>query len=85
MSETPKIDFYGADWCGDCRRTKRLLDKLNVPYNHFDVEQDEAAKDKAIEISGRQSIPVVQFEDGSFFVEPSDPDMEAKLNELGLI
>lgn len=85
MSENAKIDFYGADWCGDCRRTKRLLDRLNVAYNHFDVESDEEAAFKAIEISGRQSIPVVKFADGTFFVEPSDPDMEAKLKELGLI
>ena len=22
------IAFYGADWCGDCRRSKALLDRL---------------------------------------------------------
>lgn len=86
MSETQiLIDFYGADWCGDCRRTKRLLDELQVPYRHHDVEHDEAAKDKAIEISGVQSIPVVLFADGTHFVEPSDPEMRDKLTALGLI
>lgn len=79
------ITFYGADWCGDCRRTKRLLDSLGVAYEHHDVEHDEAAKAKAIEISGKQSIPVVQFADGTYFVEPSDPEMRAKLTELGII
>jgi glutaredoxin-like protein len=85
MSDSPNIDFYGAEWCGDCRRTKRLLDKHGVAYNYLDTANDEAAMMKAVEISGRQSIPVVQFSDGSFFVEPSDPDMEAKLREVGLI
>lgn len=85
MSETSRIDFYGADWCGDCRRTKRLLDELGVAYNHHDVEKDDDARVKAIEISGKQSIPVVQFDDGSYFVEPSDPDMRAKLTALGII
>jgi mycoredoxin len=85
MSDSPKIDFYGAEWCGDCRRTKRLLDKHGVAYNYLDTANDETAMMKAVEISGRQSIPVVKFSDGSFFVEPSDPDMEAKLREIGLI
>jgi glutaredoxin-like protein len=79
------IDFYGADWCGDCRRTKRLMDSLNVEYIYHEVDKDDAAKDKAISISGKQSIPVVLFEDGSYFVEPSDPEMRAKLEELKLI
>lgn len=79
------IDFYGAGWCGDCVRTKRLLDRLGVAYEYHDVEHDDASRDKAIEISGRQSIPVVTFSDGTVFVEPSDPQMQAKLAELGLI
>lgn len=79
------IDFYGADWCGDCRRTKRLLDELQVPYRHHDVEKDAAEQARAVEISGVQSIPVVLFSDGSYFVEPSDPQMRDKLAELGLV
>ncbi|MEN9923128.1 MAG: hypothetical protein RIS09_642 [Actinomycetota bacterium] len=79
------IEFYGAEWCGDCRRSKRLLDSLSVPYVYHDVSVDDAAKDKAIEISGKQSIPVITFADGTYFVEPSDPDLRAKLKELGII
>jgi len=40
---------------------------------------------KAIEISGVQSIPVVVFDDGTFFVEPSDPQMREKLTALNII
>lgn len=79
------IDFYSADWCGDCRRSKRLMDSLGVAYTLHDVEHDDASRDRAIEISGRQSIPVVVFSDGTHMVEPSDPDLRAKLVELGLI
>jgi mycoredoxin len=82
---TSSIDFYGAGWCGDCIRSKRLLDRLGVAYNHHDVEHDDARRDEAIAISGRQSIPVITFGDGVYLVEPSDPDLRAKLNELGLI
>lgn len=80
-----RIEFYGAEWCGDCRRTKKLLESLQVPFVYNDVEHDEAAMAKAIEISGVQSIPVVVFDDGTFFVEPSDPQMREKLEALGII
>jgi mycoredoxin len=79
------IQMYGADWCGDCRRTKRQLDELGVEYSYLDVEHDDALKDAAISISGVQSIPVVVFPDGTHLVEPSNPAMRAKLLELGVI
>ena len=77
--------MYGAQWCGDCLRTKRLLERLNVEYTYLDVEHDSEAEANAILISGKKSIPVVVFPDGTHFVEPSDPDMKAKLSELNLL
>jgi glutaredoxin len=40
MSSHPEITMYGADWCGDCRRSKRLLEELDVQITHVDVEAD---------------------------------------------
>lgn len=79
------IQMYGADWCGDCIRTKRQLDALGVEYTYLDVEHDDALRARATAISGVQSIPVVVFDDGSFMVEPSNPAMSEKLTQLGLI
>lgn len=84
MNEVP-ITMYGADWCGDCRRSKRLLDALGVTYDYVDVAADDAGRDRAIEISGRQSIPVITFSDGTHVVEPSDMDLRAKVEALGLL
>ena len=83
---TSNITMYSADWCGDCRRSKRLLDSLNVEYNLIDVESDASASDKVIEINGGQrSIPVIVFPDGSHLTEPSDNDLKAKLEALKII
>lgn len=80
------IDFYGAAWCGDCRRSKKLLDELGVKYNYIDVETDESAADKVLEINnGMKSIPVIMFEDGTHLTEPSDPDLKSKLQALSII
>lgn len=83
---TSNITMYSADWCGDCRRSKRLLDSLNVQYNLIDVEADASASDKVIEINGGQrSIPVIVFPDGTHLTEPSDNDLKAKLEALNII
>jgi mycoredoxin len=80
-----KVTMYGAEWCGDCRRSKKFLDSNNVNYNYVDVEHDEVGKDKAISICGKQSIPVIAFSDGTFMVEPSDIDLKKKLEELSAL
>lgn len=78
--------MYSANWCGDCRRSKRLLDSLNVEYSIIDIEADEAATAKVIEINGgMKSIPVIIFPDGTHMTEPSDIDLKAKLVELKII
>lgn len=79
------IEFYGADWCGDCRRAQATLDRLGVAYNHHDIEHEEGAADKAVEISGQKHIPVLLFSDGTIFVEPTAPQLETKCKELGLV
>jgi mycoredoxin len=78
--------MYSGEWCGDCRRSKRLLDSLNVEYSIIDIEADEAAAAKVIEINnGMRSIPVIIFPDGTHMTEPSDIDLKAKLVALKII
>jgi glutaredoxin-like protein len=75
--------MYGAEWCGDCRRSKKLLDELGVDYEYVDLEADVAAADVARGISGRTNIPVIAFPDGTHVVEPSNDELREKLAALG--
>jgi len=80
------IIMYSADWCGDCVRSKRLLDSLQVSYELIDVESVPGASEKVIEINGgKRSIPVILFPDGTHLTEPSDIDLKAKLEALKII
>lgn len=81
MSE---VTFYGADWCGDCRRSKALLNGLGVEFEIRDVEASADAAKEAQNISGRTNIPVIVFKDGVNLVEPSDADLLSALKERGL-
>ncbi len=86
MSDSPeKITLYGAMWCGDCRRSKSLLDTLNVDYTYVDLEEVPEAADVAAGLAGRKNIPVISFPDGAVQCEPSDAELHGKLAELGVI
>jgi mycoredoxin len=78
-SSPDRILMFGAAWCGDCRRSKALLDREGVAYDYVDVEAVEDGADRAHAISGRTSIPVIVFPDGSHLVEPSDAELSARL------
>jgi mycoredoxin len=80
------ITMYSAEWCGDCRRSKKLLNELKVRYTLIDVEADESAAEKVIQINGgMRSIPVILFDDGTHLTEPSDAALKEKLKEIGAI
>ena len=75
--------MYGAEWCGDCRRSKSLLDRLEVDYDYVDLLLVEDGADRARAISGRTNIPVIVFPDNTHLVEPSDAEVRTKLTQLG--
>ncbi|TQL47150.1 glutaredoxin-like protein [Homoserinimonas aerilata] len=77
-----KITMYGAEWCGDCRRSKKLLDELGTDYTYIDLEADVDAAQVAQSISGRTNIPVIVFPDASHLVEPSDAELRSKVEAL---
>jgi glutaredoxin len=80
------IELYGADWCGDCTRSKRLLTTLGIDFAYLEVDKDDALRDRAIAVNGgAQSIPVIVFPDGTHLTEPSDPQLREKLAVLGLL
>ena len=79
LETTTRPLMFGADWCGDCRRSKALLDASGVEYDYVDVEAVREGADRAFAISGRTNIPVILFPDGTHLVEPSDAELSAKL------
>lgn len=81
-----QITMYGADWCGDCRRSKRFLDLNKIAYEYVNVETESDAAKRIVEINdGKKSIPVILFSDGSHLTEPSDNQLQEKLIKMRLM
>ena len=78
---TPNITVYGADWCGDCRRTKKFLDEQQISYHWVNTDENKDAEEFVKEKNnGNRIIPTIIFEDGSHLAEPSNAQLAEKLN-----
>ena len=73
------IVVYGADWCGDCVRAKRVLDRRGADYAWVDLERYPQMAAEARDIGRSPRIPVVAFPDGTVMVEPSPDELESRL------
>jgi thioredoxin reductase (NADPH) len=75
-----QITVYGAYWCPDCRQAKKFLGEQFVPYRWADIEQDKDGEMYVLtKNQGKRIIPLIEFQDGSFLVEPSNAELARKL------
>jgi mycoredoxin len=82
MPGTPII-VYATDWCWDCRRVRKYLDRHAVPYQWINIDRDKPAEQYVIQTNrGNRSVPTVLFPDGSTLTEPSNAQLEQKLRSL---
>ncbi len=81
-----KIDFYTTDWCGDCVRSKALLNRLNVDFNEINVDINQEANEyiKSLQVNQRR-IPTIVLMMGRFWLNHQILILENKLRELNYI
>lgn len=78
------IQVYGTKWCGDTKRTLRILDERKVAYDWINIDQDKEAEAFVKETNrGYRSVPTIIFPDESILVEPSNQKLIEKLESMG--
>ena len=76
-----EIIMYGTTWCPDCHRAKSFLNSHNISFKWIDIGKDAAATLEVERMNkGNRSVPTIVFPDGSIIVEPSNAELEKKLN-----
>jgi glutathione S-transferase len=54
-----------------CWRVQRELDKAGIDYEIVRGPVGKAKRDELAQLSGQRLYPVIEFDDGSFYREPS--------------
>jgi mycoredoxin len=77
------IILYGASWCGDCRRARRVFESVGVDYVYIDIDLDKEAEQYVFEINqGMRIMPTITFPDDTILAEPRDDILLKKLREF---
>lgn len=75
-----KITVYGADWCGDCIRSKYFMDNNSIEYEYIDIGEDPALAQKVIDYNiaagfgAKRRIPVILVGE-AILSEPSNEEL----------
>jgi glutaredoxin len=62
----PKVKIYSTSWCAFCRAEKQFLDEKGVKYEDVNVEDDQAAAEEMVKLSGQMGVPftTIKHDDG---------------------
>ncbi|MGH3285788.1 MAG: mycoredoxin [Streptosporangiaceae bacterium] len=72
--------MYTTPWCGFCRNLKKQLAREGIEMAEVDIERDQEACDFVMSVNGgNQTVPTVQFPDGTVMVNPSAAQVRARL------
>lgn len=60
--DEPQVILYATSWCGWCRKTRALLDELEVEYADLDIETSEqAAREYRDKAGPNAGVPVLDI------------------------
>ena len=81
------ITLYGAQWCGDTRRSEGLLNRLGIEYTYVDVDAHDPGNSWATEQrGGDRRVPTIYLApDQPLLFEPSDDDLRDALVTTGYL
>jgi len=75
-----QVTIYTTSWCGYCRRLKDGLDQAGIAFAEVDIERDERAARRVMQLNGGdQTVPTVEFGDGSALTNPSATEVRQRL------
>lgn len=80
---TATFTMYTTQWCGYCVRLKHGLERAGLAFTEVDIEQDESAAERVMQVNGgNQTVPTLEFADGSALTNPSVRQVQEKLAAL---
>ncbi|HEY2044257.1 MAG TPA: mycoredoxin [Jatrophihabitans sp.] len=80
---TASVTMYTTSWCGYCVRLKQGLKQAGIEFAEVNIEQDENAAVRVMEVNGgNQTVPTLEFPDGSALTNPSVTQVKEKLASL---
>ena len=76
-----QITMFSTEWCGYCKRLKKMLTSEGIGYTEIDIEVTPGTEDLVKSVNaGNAVVPTVVFPNGTTATNPSLLDVKARLN-----
>jgi len=80
MSDSAQtVIVYGADWCPPCHVARGYLAKHGISFEYRNVEEKDEWMRQAVQKSGQNAIPVLDFGNDRIVVGFDRPKIDAAL------
>ena len=75
--------LYGTSWCPHTHRSRDIMDRTNMEYTWYDIDEDKDACAFVEKVNeGNRSVPTIVFPDGTILVEPDDSELISKCRDF---
>jgi glutaredoxin len=84
MGDQPKVTLFGADWCGDCVRSKRFLRERGIEFEEHNIVAQPELVEQVIQynidagVGPKRRIPVILIGE-RILSEPTNSELAAAL------
>lgn len=80
VPEDGTITMFSTEWCGYCKRLRKMLDSEGIGYTVIDIEHTPGTEDLVKSVNGGNAVvPTVVYPDGSTATNPSLDEVKASL------
>ena len=80
VPEAGQITMFSTEWCGYCKRLKKMLDAEGIGYTEINVEEVPGTAELVEAINGgNRTVPTVLFPDGTAATHPSLNEVKQRL------
>ena len=77
------IKFYTATWCGYCQSLKAFMDRNEINYSSFDIDENPDKIDDLYKYqNGGRTIPMLVYSDDDHQVNPKPNVVLKKIQSL---
>jgi len=74
------ITMFSTEWCGYCKRLKKMLDSEGIEYTEIDIENTPGTEQLVESVNGGNAIvPTVVFPDVTTATNPSLSEVKERL------
>lgn len=82
--EEKSIRLYGHLTCPGVPPIRAMLQTVGAEYEYIDIHKDLLARQRVRDINnGYESVPTLEFPDGTTLTEPNTSELKQKLESMG--